>query len=116
MPKLIALICKKPEISEEDFQSYYEHKHVPLIQNLFPMLADYKRTYLSSSKLLYGELSLHPNNTVSSCDVITELFFNDDEQLNLFMELAARDDIVDIIRNDESNFLDSDKTIMYQVE
>ena len=116
MPKLIALICKKPEISEEDFQSYYEDKHVPLIQNLFPMLADYKRTYLITSKLLYGEFSLSPDNKEFSYNVITELFFNSDEELNLFMELAARDEIIEIIRNDESNFLDSDKTIMYQVK
>ena len=116
MPKLIALISKKPEISEEEFQLYYEEKHVPLIRSLFPMLGDYKRTYLSSDRLLYGEFSLDPNNAASSCDVITELFFENDEELKLFMELAARDDMVEVVRKDESNFLDSNKTIMYRVE
>ena len=80
------------------------------------MLGDYKRTYLSSNRLLYGEFSLDPNNAAFSCDVITELFFENDEELKLFMELAARDDMVEVVRNDESNFLDSNKTIMYRVE
>ena len=44
MPKLVALICKRDFISAEKFQEYYEKNHVPLIESLFPTLADYKRT------------------------------------------------------------------------
>ena len=55
---------------------------------------------------------------VADCphELVTELFFENDEELQLFMELAERDDMVEVVRNDESNFLDSNKTIMYRVE
>ena len=52
MPKLIALISKKSSISEEDFKTYYENNHAPLIESLFPTLNGYTRTYLFESNLL----------------------------------------------------------------
>ena len=116
MPKLIALICKKQENSEEDFQSYYEDKHVPLIKSIFPSLTGYKRTYLLESKLLHGEFSLDPINQNTRFNVITELSFDNDEGLNQFFEIAAKDNIVKRIRKDEKKFLDSRKTIMFRID
>ena len=52
MPKLIALISKKSSISEEDFKTYYENNHVPLIESLFPTLNGYTRTYLFESNFV----------------------------------------------------------------
>ena len=116
MPRLIALICKKPSISEEDFKSYYESSHAPLIESLFPTLIGYRRTYLNKSNMLNDTLPLASDGVPSQFNVITELTFDDEEGLNQFFELGKNKDVIDAIRNDEANFLDSEQTIMYRVD
>ena len=116
MPRLIALICKKPSISEEDFKSYYESNHAPLIESLFPTLTGYKRTYLLKSNMLNDTLPLESDGVPSQYNVITELTFDDEEGLYQFFELGKNEDVIEAIRNDEANFLDGEQTIMYRVD
>ena len=116
MPKLIALISKKSSISEEDFKTYYENNHAPLIESLFPTLDGYTRTYLFESNLLSDTLPLESDGAQSQCNVITELTFKNEEDLNQFFERGAHQEVIEIIRKDEANFLDGEKTIMYRVE
>tara|TARA_B100000287_G_scaffold435023_1_gene501473 strand:- start:1543 stop:1893 length:351 start_codon:yes stop_codon:yes gene_type:complete len=116
MIKLIALICKKDEISESEFRSYYENKHVPLIKSIFPSLVRYERKYLNEANILHGEFTLESINHNNIFNVITELTFEDEKGLNQFFEIAAKEEIVEIIRKDEENFLDSRKTIMYRID
>ena len=115
MPKLIALIKKNPAISEEQFKLYYETIHVPLIKSIFPMIGDYKRTYLLDADMLSGEFSLEGKAADKPYNVITELFFNKIEDLEAFFKIAAQAKNVEIIRKDELNFLISEKTVMYQI-
>ena len=116
MPKLIALICKKPLISAEDFKTYYEANHVPLIENLFPTLTGYKRTYLLESNMLNDALPLESEGDKTPFDVITDLTFDDEDGLIQFFAKGADEELVEAIRKDESNFLDGEKTIMYRVD
>ena len=116
MPKLIALISKKTSISEEDFKTYYENNHVPLIESLFPTLNGYTRTYLFESNLLSDTLPLESDGAQSQFNVITELTFENEADLNLFFERGTHADVVEAIRNDEANFLDGEKTVMYRVD
>jgi len=116
MPKLIALIRKKPSISEEDFKSYYENKHVPLIESLFPSIMGYKRTYLLEANMLNDALPLETDSDFSQFNVITELTFNDEEALNQFFARGADKEVVETIRKDEANFLDGKQTMMYRIE
>jgi uncharacterized protein (TIGR02118 family) len=115
MPKLIALICKKPSISTEDFKTYYEANHVPLIESLFPTLTGYQRTYLLESNMLNDALPLESESGHTPFDVITELMFDDEDGLNQFFAKGADEEVVEAIRKDESNFLEGEKTIMYRV-
>ena len=116
MPRLIALISKKSSISEEEFKIYYENNHAPLIESLFPTLNGYKRTYLFESNLLSDALPLESDGAQSQFNVITELTFKNEEDLNQFFERGTHQDVVETIRDDEANFLDGEKTIMYRVE
>ena len=116
MPKLIALISKKSSISEEDFKAYYENNHAPLIESLFPTLNGYKRTYLFESNLLSDTLPLESDGTQSQFNVITELTFKNEEDLNKFFERGTNQDVIEAIRKDEANFLAGEKTIMYRVD
>ncbi|MDG1960880.1 MAG: EthD domain-containing protein [SAR86 cluster bacterium] len=116
MPKLIALICKKPAISEEDFKTYYEENHVPLIESIFPTITGYKRTYLVEANMLNDALPLESDGDHSLFNVITELTFDDEDGLNQFFERGADNKVIEAIRNDEANFLDGEQTIMYRIE
>lgn len=116
MIKLIALIRKKNNVSEKEFKEYYENIHAPLIIKIFPSLKGYTRNYLLESNLLHGEFSLEPQKHYSSYNVITELSFDDEDGLNQFFEISSKEEIIKIIREDEENFLDSKKTIMYRVD
>ena len=116
MPKLIALISKKSSISEEDFKTYYENNHAPLIESLFPTLDGYTRTYLFESNLLSDTLPLESDGAQSQFNVITELAFKNEEDLNQFFERGTDQGVIETIRKDEANFLDGEKTIMYRVE
>ena len=116
MPKLIALISKKSSISEDDFKAYYENNHAPLIESLFPTLDGYTRTYLFESNLLSDTLPLESDGAQSQFNVITELTFKNEEDLNQFFERGTHQEVIEIIRKDEANFLDGEKTIMYRVE
>ena len=116
MPRLIALICKRESVSAEEFQNYYEKNHVPLIESFFPTLRGYKRTYLLESNMLNDALPLESDNNSSPFDVITELTFDDEGDLNQFFARGADEEVVDAIRKDEANFLDGERTIMYRVE
>jgi hypothetical protein len=48
--------------------------------------------------------------------VITELTFEDEEGLNQFFEKGAEEEVILMIRDDEANFLDGEKTIMFRVD
>ena len=87
MPKLIALICKQSSISAEDFKTYYETNHVPLIESIFPTITGYKRTYLLESNMLNDSLPLESEYDQTPFDVITELTFDDEDGLNQFLNL-----------------------------
>ena len=116
MPKLIALICKRDEISEADFKNYYENNHVPLIKSLFPTIAGYKRTYLLEANSLSEALPLESDGVQQQVNVITEIFFDDEDGLTQFFERGTHEDVIEAIRKDEAHFLDGEKTLMYRVE
>lgn len=116
MPKLIALICKRSSVSVDEFKTYYENNHVPLIESLFPTLQGYKRTYLLESNMLNDALPLESEGGGTPYDVITELTFASEDDLHQFFARGAEEEVVDAIRRDEANFLDGQKTLMYRVE
>ena len=113
---LFLLDEEKNAINAEDFKTYYETNHVPLIESLFPTLQGYKRTYLLESNMLNDALPLESEGGQTPFDVITELTFDDEEGLNQFFAKGADEEVVEAIRQDESNFLNGEKTIMYRVD
>jgi len=115
MPKLVSLIKKRPHLTDEEFKTYYETNHAPLIKKLFPMLSDYKRTFLPSSQMLFGELTLQSAIDESTFDVITELWFKSKSDLEAFMIHASKEEILTAIRDDEAHFLLSESTVTYEV-
>lgn len=110
MPKLIALIARQPQISRAEFREYYETHHAPLITRLLPMMQRYTRSYLPEQPDVPGDQG--PANF----DVLTELWFASDAQLQLFWQRIREPQVSAAIRADEANFLQSSRTQMYQVD
>ena len=44
--KVIAMLARKPGLSETEFVDYYENRHAPLILSIAPQIRDYRRNYL----------------------------------------------------------------------
>jgi hypothetical protein len=108
--KLVALLKKKPEMSFEDFQTYYETKHSKLIK-LIPRVQRYFRRYLHP-------LSGHPMNEQNNCefDVITELWFKNREDLDYAMRRNAEPSVYKMLAEDEQKLFDRSKTRINVVE
>jgi len=110
MPKLIALIRKQPQLSRAEFAAYYEANHAPLVARLLPMVSRYARNYLPDEPAVVGK------GEKPAFDVLTELWFENDADLAAFWERIREPDVMAAIREDETHFLISDATVMYQVD
>ncbi len=110
MLKLVALITAKPDISRADFISHYETTHAPLVQSLLPMIAEYRRSYVDRSAVSGTE----PPSL--GFDVMTELWFEDQDALDAFWTRLRTPEIIEQIRGDETHFLVSEATQLFQVD
>ena len=110
MPKLVALISKQPQLSAEEFRDYYEANHAPLVASLLPMIQRYTRSYLPVEPDVPGDRG------DANFDVLTELWFADEAQLDAFWIRIREPEVSAAIRSDEANFLLSERTQMYRVD
>ena len=109
MPKLIALIKAKPELSREQFIDYYESNHAPLVRRLLPMISAYRRNYTTDA-------DWHSEHPMFDYNVVTELWFDDQSALDAFYTRIRDPAVLAQIRADEANFLQSKATRMFEVE
>lgn len=103
MPKIVALLRKKPGISMEEFKEHYETSHAPLIlAQARPFIVGYTRSYLNydDPHCIYGTGALGDGAAGAKdfprFDVITQLEFKDQSAMEAYFkagkdpELAAR--------------------------
>jgi uncharacterized protein (TIGR02118 family) len=107
MIKVIVLIKKRSDITTEQFRHHYETIHAPLIDQLLPFYATYRRNYVD------GPVRGGPHEL--DCDVFTELEFASADDHAAWLAALARPEVVAQIRADEANFLDSAATRMWAV-
>lgn len=108
MIRCMAFISKLPHISREAFIDYYERVHAPLINQLLPMYAAYRRHYLAEY--------LYPAGGVPAHDVVTELHFASEADYQAWLDRLADPAVIARIREDEANFLDSSRTVMWRID
>jgi hypothetical protein len=128
MFKLIFTIKKKSGLSRAEFIDYYETKHAPLVRRLFPPVAEYRRNYIMTEgpavDAVYNGPATDPayggndpqDALVSDFDVITEVLFDDLEQLKANMGAMTDPEIFKQIRDDEPNLFEPGGTKFYIVE
>ena len=88
--------------------AYYEANHAPLVRKLLPTISRYTRSFLSEEDREGGGGRF-------DYDVITELWFDDQPALDAFWTRIREADVLARIRADEANFLQSDRTRMFEV-
>jgi uncharacterized protein (TIGR02118 family) len=106
--KVIAMLARKPGLSEKEFVDYYENRHAPLILSIAPQIRDYRRNYLRREGAILAAAARPPD-----FDVVTELWFDDQEAFDVAM--AAFTDPVNAARiaHDEENVFDRSRTMFF---
>ncbi|MET0546359.1 MAG: EthD domain-containing protein [Caulobacterales bacterium] len=111
MIKLIAFVKRKPSLTHEEFQKYYEERHVPLIMDLIPLCSDYRRNYLNPSARIESPVGGRGAGGMDF-DAITEVWYTEDAFARM-QAATAQSDIGERIAADEENFVDRSATIMW---
>jgi hypothetical protein len=109
--KIVALIAKRPDMTPEAFRDYYEQHHAPLIESLSPALAAYRRNYVDQSTLWSAD-----GLREVSVDVITELWFDDEEALAAQEEVMRDRDVRRRVAEDEARFMRRELTRIFRVD
>lgn len=114
MIKLITLIPRKPGMSREEFIDYYEKRHAPLTQALFPQAARYVRNYPTSDNLHYAGAA---TAAAVPFDAVTEHWFADQAAYDAMMaDFAADPEKFRVLSEDEARFCDKERMVMFLVE
>ena len=106
--KVIAMLARKPGLSEQEFVDYYENRHAPLILSIAPQICDYRRNYLRREGAI-----LAAGASLPEFDVVTELWFDDEAAFDAAM--VAFTDPVNAARiaRDEENVFDRSRTMFF---
>ena len=105
MVKGIAVLKRKPGLSQEEFTRYYEEVHVPLVLSHFRTMRRYVRNYVVAP----------PGVEKPDFDCITEFWFDNKAELKRVSDVYESD-VGEVIRNDEERFIDRSKMLFFRVK
>ena len=108
--KILLFMKRRPGMTFEAFQDYYENHHVPLCEKYTSGVSRYLRRFVTP----------HPNPETSASeelqfDVITELWFEDEAVFRGTVQYLATSIMPDEIVEDEKRLFDRTKTRMATV-
>ena len=106
MKRLVALLERKPGMSVEDFRTYYETRHAPLISSFLVPGVEYRRTYVDHSTLFGANVPDPADQPGIDCDVITTLSFPTEEIFTAAMAGLRAPENAAKVAADEENFID----------
>lgn len=106
MKRLVALLERKPGMSVEDFRTYYETRHAPLIASFLVPGVEYRRTYVDHSALFGANVADPADQPGVDCDVITTLSFPTEAIYAAAMAGLRSPENAAKVAADEGNFID----------
>ena len=109
--KAIALLKKRDDLTREQFSAHYEQVHVPLILSLFPMIAEYRRSYAD-----FSEAFVFPDAAPFDFDCVSEFWFDSRADWEAFKVSAADPAVMAQVSADEAKFIAGSFTRMFLVE
>lgn len=110
MIKVVVLLARLPQLSHDAFVEYYETRHARLVQQLLPMISEYRRNHVVGTAYTLGEPAPMP------WDTVTEMRFDTQSAYDAFCRAVTDPDVLTPLRADEGNFLDNTKTLRFVVE
>lgn len=111
MIKMVFLLKRKSGLTREQFIAQYEAGHARLGEKHVTNAVRYVRRYLKPVPELFTGETIEPDH-----DVITELWFEDQEQYEIAMKRLARPEVVAEIVADEETIFDRDKHRVFMVD
>ena len=110
MIKLITLLKKRPGMSRDEFQAYYESRHARLGERYVPNARKYVRRFVEPMPELYiGDLN-EPD-----FDVVMELWFENRGELDRALGILFKPEVAAEIANDEIRLFDREYTRVFVV-
>ncbi len=114
MLKMVTLIPRKAGISREDFINYYENRHAPLTEGLFPQIVRSVRNYPTTGNVHYAGNTASPGVPF---DAVSEHWFADQASYDAMMAEFANDpEKFRLLSEDEDKFCDKQRMIMFMVD
>ncbi len=101
MYKAMVLIKKKRGMSRQHFIKYYENHHAPLGISKVPNLRRYIRHYISP----FGN-DVYAADEDSPYDVLTEIWFDDEQEFRKGMEYLSDPETARLIGEDEERLFE----------
>ena len=107
MIKIVALIKRRPDLTLEEFCSYYEHHHAPLFARAIPPeLADAITHYVQNHAVRLGGSTTDP-----PYDCVTEIGFGDLIGMKLWTSWYLGEEGT-VLRDDEEKFMDVGRRVV----
>jgi EthD domain len=108
--KILLFMKRRPGMSIEAFQDYYENHHAPLCVSYASGMKRYERRFLTA----------HPNPETGATeelafDVITELWFDDETTFRNTVAYLSTSTMPEAVVEDEKQLFDRSKTRMATV-
>jgi hypothetical protein len=108
--KILLFMKRRPGMSVEAFQDYYENHHAPLCVTYASGMKRYERRFLTP----------HPNPETGATeelafDVITELWFDDETTFRNTVSYLSTSKMPEAVVEDEKRLFDRSKTRMATV-
>jgi hypothetical protein len=118
---VMLFVTRSPHLTFDEFQDYYEHKHIPLVYSLVSDVwpATFNRKYFARvSRKGFGgpanpdrpPLTLRGNVDELDCDCIAEMTFSCEKVFRKFYKKIYEKEIAAILAEDENNFLKRGRT------
>lgn len=111
MIKMIFMLKRHPDLSREQFIADYEGRHARLGEKHVQNAARYVRRYLEPVAELFTGSVIEPDH-----DVITELWFDNQQQFDSAMARLADPAVVAEIVADEESLFDRSKHRVFMVD
>lgn len=102
---------RRSHLTRAQFRAYYETHHTPLVSSLFKIPRRYQRNYPDPANACLPE-----GMTDTPFDSVTQAWYDDLEIMERFRAAIADTKILARLKQDEENFLDGSKSILFQVD
>ena len=111
MIKMIVLLKRKAGLTRDQFIARYEGGHAKLAEKHLTNAVRYVRRYLEPLPELFTGDTIEPEH-----DVITEVWFENQEQYEIAMKRLAQPEVVAEIVEDEESLFERDKHRVFMVD